>query len=539
MDVNTHTREGRRQSIDERIAALRADRIDIPVDSYHTPLAENPRPVGRSFTACFLILWVGLLIVGRDRMLRDPGTLWHPVVGERLLGTGEWIRTDSFSFTFGDKPWIAQQWLAECAMALVHRAAGLDGLLLGAVTILAATLAWIFGRLRRAGMRTPMAMVTLGLVIAASSYHFHPRPHVVTIALSAWTLGLMADVESGRRSPRWLFILPPVIAIWTNLHGGALAGVATTALVLTAWALPTLRRKQTRSAAIPPMLCLSIILLSVLAIFANPYGVEMVKVWLALSTSKVLPQIINEHGPTAILSIEGLSLMVLGVVYLAILAGCIGRPMRATWLIPLFWLPLAFLRVRHGPIFAVTTAVAIGEMLPTSRWCARWLGCEGRVHGRRSIGPAVCYAVVALSVALQFFGLRVPVVGAGWARLDSAYWPVDATHAAQDFILRHPAHGRIFNDMLFGGYLISELPETKVYIDDRCELYGDAFLLHYVDLLRNPQQIEQEAVARRIELAMVRPGSRMAVYLASSPAWHALHQDATAELFARRESESR
>lgn len=539
MDVTAQIRDGHRPSIDERIAALRADRIEIPVGSYYGPRTTKPGLSVRSFAGCFLILWGGLLIVGRERMLRDPGTLWHTVVGEQMLASRQWITTDSFSFTFGGKPWIAQQWLAECAMALVHRAAGLDGLLLGAVTILAATFAWIFGRLRRAGLRTPMAIATVALVIAASSYHFLPRPHLVTIALSAWTLSLLADVESGRRSSRWLFVLPPVMVIWTNLHGGALAGLAITAMVLTAWTLSAFRHRHERSVAVSPMRCLSVILLIVLAVLVNPYGVEMLRVWLALSMSSVLPRIINEHGPTAILGTEGLSLTALGIVYLIILSGCIGRKIRATWLIPLFWLPLAFLRVRHGPIFAVTTAVAIAEMLPYCRWRERLLSRDqwdvrSPNRGRRRAPWLVgCGSVVAVSFALQSLGLHVPVVGAGWARLDSAYWPVDATNAARDYLKTNSTGGRVFNDLLFGGYLISELPAARVYIDDRCELYGDGFLLHYVDLLRNPEHFEQESVARRIDLAMVRPGSRMAVYLASSPAWRALHQDSTAELFAR------
>jgi hypothetical protein len=72
-----------------------------------------------------------------------------------------------------------------------------------------------------------------------------------------------------------------------------------------------------------------------------------------------------------------------------------------------------------------------------------------------------------------------------------------------------------------------------VYIDDRCELYGDEFLLHFVDLLRNPAKIEAEAQARGINMAMVKSGSRMAQYLSTSKSWTILHRDGTASLFLR------
>jgi hypothetical protein len=322
----------------------------------------------------------------------------------------------------------------------------------------------------------------LGLVIAASSYHFHPRPHLATIALTAWTLGWLGDIEAGCRSPKWLLVLPPVMAVWTNVHGGALAGIASTILVLTVWALSsvcrTVKASTGRSGCSVP-LCALVAATSGLALFVNPYGTEMLRVWLALSTSKVLPHVISEHGPVAIASVEGLSLVSLGLVYLVILIGCPRRSIRTTWLIPLIWLPLAFLRVRHGPLFAVTAATAIADMWPISRTTQRLARVapaivDAAITRRASrAAMAMCGGLVAASIMLQSMGLRIPLIGAGWATLNTDYWPVEATDAARGFINKHPSQNRIFNDMLFGGYLISDLPQAKVYIDDRCELYGD------------------------------------------------------------------
>lgn len=494
---------------------------------------------------CFLILWVGLLFIGRERMLRDPGTLWHTVVGERMLESGRVITTDPFSFTFKNQPWIAQQWLAECAMALVHRAAGLDGLLLGAVTLLAATFAWLYGRLRRAGLAMPVAVLLLMLVLAASSYHFHPRPHLATIALTAWSLGLLADVEAGRRAQRWLLVLPPLMILWANLHGGALAGVLSTMLVLAAWMIAGRLRRVKRFSKPPcisPVLGIAVAGLCGLSMLVNPFGVELLDVWLGLSTSKVLPTIINEHGPVAIGSLEGLALTTLAGLYLLILAGCGRSEIRSTWLVPLLWLPLAFMRVRHGPLFAVTSAVVIAEMLPVCRWR---LAGHGRAILHDSVPPratpaawGLCAAIVGAAFLTQSAGWPIPLIGTGWARLNGSYWPVDATRLAGEYLKKQPDDGRVFNDMLFGGYLIHALPQARVYIDDRCELYGDEFLLRYVDLLRNPAGIEEEATARGIKLAMVKSDSRMAAYLSSSTKWTTLHRDETAALFLRMPSTS-
>src|SRR5688572_20572306 len=85
----------------------------------------------------FVALWLLLLVGGRAKFFSDPDTFWHTITGERILRSGQVPRADPYSCTFGGRPWVAYEWLGECGMALVHRAAGLDGLLLATVTVLA------------------------------------------------------------------------------------------------------------------------------------------------------------------------------------------------------------------------------------------------------------------------------------------------------------------------------------------------------------------------------------------------------------------
>ena len=99
--------------------------------------------------AVFLVVWLALMGLGRTRMFRDPGTLWHTVVGERILRTGDLPQRDTFTFTHQGQPWIAQQWLGECIMAWVHRLAGLDGLLNLSAAVIAAAFAIVASGLWR------------------------------------------------------------------------------------------------------------------------------------------------------------------------------------------------------------------------------------------------------------------------------------------------------------------------------------------------------------------------------------------------------
>ena len=64
----------------------------------------------------------------------------------------------------------------------------------------------------------------------AASAHWLARPHLVTaFLLVIWTI-LLEDVIAGRRAARWLLALPPMAALWANLHGGFLVALVVLAI---------------------------------------------------------------------------------------------------------------------------------------------------------------------------------------------------------------------------------------------------------------------------------------------------------------------
>src|SRR5262245_21798014 len=167
----------------------------------------------RAETGIFLGIWLSLMVLGRSRLFRDPGTFWHIAVGDRILSTGQLIHSDPFSFTCAGQPWIAQWWLADCCLALIHRIDGMDSTLLVTVTVLASLYTWVAYRLLRTGIHWLPAVLVLAWTIAASGYHFHPRPHLVTIALLGWTFASLCDFEARRTRLGSLFWLVPLFVL--------------------------------------------------------------------------------------------------------------------------------------------------------------------------------------------------------------------------------------------------------------------------------------------------------------------------------------
>ncbi len=257
-------------------------------------------------------------------MLRDPGSFWHVAAGERMLATGQVLREDPFSFTVAGRPWVDDQWLAECGMAAVHRWAGWDGLLLVTATLLAGIYTWIAGRLLRAGLHIlPTGLLLAVVVLAASSPQFHVRPLVLTIGLLGITFAWLVDVEAGGRRPRQLWWLVPLFVLWANLHGGVLAGMGTVGLCVAGWCVAWMLGKTSPALRLRDAVELTALLAALAATaLVNPYGLDLPREWLETLTMP-LPNLIEEHARLNLSEPVGWATMALAVGYLTVLIGVV------------------------------------------------------------------------------------------------------------------------------------------------------------------------------------------------------------------------
>jgi hypothetical protein len=493
-------------------------------------------------TSIFFGLWLWCLVDGRSRYLQDPGVFWHTVVGQRILATGEFPRVDEFSFTCGGQPWIAWEWLGGVVLALLHALSGFDGLLFGTATVVAGFYTWVAHRLIHAGARWWVALLVLALALKDSFYHFYARPHLVTLILLGWTFARLCDFEAGQIPFRSLFWLVPAFAVWANAHGGVLAGIGTLGLAVAGWAWAKwvgLPGPLVRYGQLVPLSCL--VVGCGLAVLANPYGLELPHVWLGLMRSTVVHQLITEHQPL-IRSPHGWTVVLFALVYLAALASVRPWRVRVTWLLPLVWLYLAWTRIRHGPLFATVAVLALAEMLPSVEWAqrlSRW-GTD-RLHlpsaiGREGFGYAAAVLPVSAVAAVVFVhvaGVSAPVVGRGWATLDQKRWPVELLVELREYECSRPPGTPIFNEMRFGGFLIYHAPGLRVFIDDRCELYGDAGLLAYDRAWDNPGLVDRWARQYGFDRALTVTGSTFDRYLRFAPSWKVVAQTTAATLHER------
>lgn len=207
------------------------------------PLDLMTSLIARIVLGCFFffVFVIGMWVAGTS--LHDPDTCW-------LLGVGAWIAqngavpmTDPWSYTMGDRPFVAYQWLTELLFFASYKLFGGHGLV--ALTNLIVVFAFIVVPLKlfqrwKSSMWAGVAVCTLAVM--AGSFHFLARPEIVTyLFLSIW-FALLAvlrqSVSEKRIGFEWKLAgsFAILMMFWANMHSGfvlALIALAAFALVNT------------------------------------------------------------------------------------------------------------------------------------------------------------------------------------------------------------------------------------------------------------------------------------------------------------------
>lgn len=171
------------------------------------------------FLAIFVWLFAGAS--GWSQLLSDGDTGWHIRNGQLILQNHSVPYRDWFGFGSEAHPWFAWEWLADVFFALLHRAAGLKAVVFFCGVLIAATQYVVFRHCLWRGINPVPALAVILAATNASTIHYLARPHVFTLFLTACAAWLL-DVDRAGRT-RFVWLLPALVALWVNLHGGFLA----------------------------------------------------------------------------------------------------------------------------------------------------------------------------------------------------------------------------------------------------------------------------------------------------------------------------
>ncbi len=479
----------------------------LPVTAHHAT-----RQTFFSFPVVLASSLAYLVFVFSRRNVADPDLWWHLRNAQQFFTTGHLAVVDSYSFTAPGASVLPFEWLAELPFYFAYKWAGLAAVFVLVFLLSAAIVLGVFRICYLAsGDVKNSFVVSIGAAVLAS------------VSIGARTLlfgwlclvALMLILETVRRGGwKWLWLVPPLFCLWVNLHGSWPIGLVVfgsfivTGMIEGAWG-----QTYATQWSGPQLTKLFIAAISTsAAVFVNPFGYRLVvypfKVMFGGGGGGSYIQefaSIDFHtswGKVALIMIAGLLLAALfsevrwslDEVALTLLA---------------LYFSLTYLRFMFlaGILLAPVFAKRLKLMTPYE-----------------SATDRQSYNAAALAIVLCLFLVSVP---------RKFHSEVRYPEGALAYMKAHGMSGRVFNDWVWGGYLIWNAPESKVFIDGRGDPYApNGVFQDYKAALssQNPQTVLDKY---RVDYVLMPSDSQLGTLLRNNPAWSVRFSDDASVLLQR------
>lgn len=392
------------------------------------------QPKNTIFWLLALLIWIGLFsYVGLKNL--DPDFGWHLQMG-RLIAKSGLPATDPFSYTMPTYPFIDHEWLTNLAMAQIHDSFGYP-----ALAIVFGLLSGLLFTILSPPKKFIWATVPLLLGIGVFWSRAGIRPQLIDWVFLSLLLQL---VWTPKRWSRLRGFTPLLFALWANLHGGFALGPAVLAFILFFQFLQN--RKIIWSDVF-------LWFISLCATFFNPYGPRLWwEVWQQF-TDTGLRTHIAEWQPFWARAELGIWLL------LALSAALLVKSSKRSEI----WKPALLTAftiaglssLRHMPLLALVTILIATETFAT---IAKQLPIDPLTQSRaRQFFRLLC--LVSSLVVLSEIGVDI------WKTHSqpTIFYPSQAV----EFLKNQNYSGRLFSNYGWGGYLIWQYPQEKVFIDGR------------------------------------------------------------------------
>jgi hypothetical protein len=420
---------------------------------------------------------------------------------------------------------VVHEWLADVIFFTIYQVGGNIGLLFFKASIALITVYLILALCR---LQTPnpwcAALPTL-FVIPILSPGYLTRPQIFTYLFTAlYFYTLYRFTEKGKNL---LFLLPLVMVIWANVHGGFLVGLGMIAIFTISAVFPFLYGHRTGREALGPLLLWGG--LSALSTLLTPYGT---KLWEFIVHSVSAPRPITEWFPIPLWDTSFLYVKLM-VVVLGLTFFILPRQTWRMWEMMLVGCAVyfAFRHQRHTPLLAILGAPILAKGLESLRTAlsSKMKNATGSpefhfILKSAVVGMAVFHLLTTGSTHLHAHGQLVV----------TADFPV----AAVAFVKRNHIQGNLIVPFDWGSYALWHLfPQCRVSIDGRYDTAYPAEVIqdNWQFTWGGPQWRNLiENYPSEIALLMRRHGTHLRLF--QDPEWQYIYSDPIALIFVRKVS---
>jgi hypothetical protein len=481
-------------------------------------LGKAPQMRSRNFFP-FPVLWFSIVVLEISLLagvrIVDQDIWFHLRNAQELLTRHAFLRADLYTFTSAGAPLLNFEWLSELPYYFAFQAWGLHGLL----AVYLAVLWLIFGAvyymaLRRGANCSDAALVTMAGV-ALGSYSFGPRMlHFGWLCLAV----LLLVLERFQRTGKGLWVLPPLFALWINLHGSWLFGFVVIGIYIVSGLVEGRWNNVVAERWTPAQLkrLLLVSAVSAVALLANPYGYKLV--WYPFELLYRQRLILDDfvewqsvdfhtgYGKLAMLMV----LVLLGATWFSRKPWKLGDVLLATFAV---WAALNHVR------FLLFAAIILPPILaPRLQLFAPYDAKKDKPW----LNLAITAAIVAIIAG------SYPSAAQLQNTIDTQF-PRDALR----FMQEKQITGRLFSWYDFGAYIEFYAPSIKTFVDGRADIFVyNGVLNDYIKIkeIERPLELLDKY---QIDYVLFPLNMRLTYVLAHSAGWRTIYEDKVVKLYQR------
>ena len=406
----------------------------------------------------------------------DPDLWGHVRFGSDIVAARAIPEYDAYSFT-SDRVWVNHEWLSEVIFYAAYAAGGNTGLIALRLAILALTLLIIARALDRAELPAiARDLLLVFAVVGTMATTGTVRPQLFSLLAFTWLLWRLR--ESERCGWHALLLVPLVMAIWANLHGGWLVGLGALGL----WTMATIARRGSSANSNAPSRpqLVAILAASAFATALNPYGAGL---WRFLGeTVSVTRADIVEWRPITTAPPAEIGIWIVTCVAAALaIAKARQRLVSPGAFAVVMLLALGSLRVRRLDAFLVLAVVILAGPALVAAFGRRARGLKppryaGPVERTLQRARPPAWVIVALVLAAVIVDGRMRPSGR-FGCIDTSDPRLPDGQAAA-FIRANAVSGRMLTWFDWGEYAIWHFsPRVQVSMDGRREtVYSDSLI---------------------------------------------------------------
>lgn len=389
-----------------------------------------------------------LLIIAVLLPVQPHDYWWYLRLGRDVLESGAVPIVDTYSSIQAGQPIVYQSWLSAAILWLAYKVGGIPLTVLLVAALIGLTYALLWLVMRESGVGARLTTLLILLAGLSGSNNWGVRPQLFAYPLFLAVLWLLLKWRN--REEKFLWLLVPLSWAWANLHGSFILFFI---LVGIAFVFGAGDRKK-----------LFWVALAALAVtLLNPRGFVLWQSVIGTFTAPGIRDLSPEWLPPLNQGWQ-MNIFFAWLILLPPLAAFARRRLSAfEWILFLVfsWFALTGIRYVIWDLFIISALTAF--LMPESI-IKKFDGAAGATIAGMNYALGIIFILMPL---MLLPGLRET----WWKESPPALDPVTTPVAAADWLNQHPElPSPMWNDVVFGSYLIHATPSRPVAMDTRIQV---------------------------------------------------------------------